>query len=80
MSIESALDKIPAHSGLGELVLDSMNRKGHIKIYRPCLYEWSKEQKDEYMLLNERCIFGWCEYGEEPIYGVMALIRGDEEE
>ena len=80
MSIESALDRIPAHSGLGELVLDSMDKKGNIRIYRPCLYEWSSEQKSDYMLLNARCIFGWCKYGEEPIYGVMALIRGDEEE
>lgn len=80
MSIESALDRIPAHSGLGELVLDSMDRKGNIRIYRPCLYEWSKEQKDEYRLLNPRSIFFVWKYEEKPIYGVMALIRGDEEE
>ena len=80
MSIESAIDNIPAHSGLGELVFEPINKRGNIRIYRPCLYEWSKEQKEEYELLNPICVFGWCKYGEEPIYGVMTLFRGEERE
>lgn len=80
MSIDSQIDNIPAHSGLGELVIGSMDDKGYIKIYRPCLYRWSKPQINEYELVNNQSFFGWCKYGENPIYGVMSFIRGDEEE
>jgi len=78
LSIDSQIDNIPPHSGLGELTISSMDKEGYIKIYRPCLYRWSEEQMEEYELLNDKCFFGWCVYGEEPIYGVMTFIKGED--
>jgi hypothetical protein len=66
--------KLPAHEGLGDIVIQEPDKEGDIVIYRPCLYRWSKEEQKVYETKNDKSYFGWCVYGANPVFGVSVWI------
>ena len=68
------LNKVPAHDGLGDIVLQEADEEGHIPFYRPCLYRWSKEAQKAYETENDRAFFCWCVRGANPVWGATAWI------
>jgi hypothetical protein len=78
--MSSQLSKLPPHEGLGEIVLlEAEEETGDISFYRPCLYRWSAEEMSAYETKNDRSNFGWCVYGANPVYGVLAWIVKEDE-
>ncbi len=72
------LNKLPAHDGLGDIVLQEPDEEGDIPFYRPCLYRWSKEAQKAYETENDKAIFTWCVRGANPVWGAWAWIIKEE--
>ncbi len=65
---------LPAHDGLGSLVIEEPDEDGGFYIYRHCLNHWDESEQNDYMKDNPNVDFGWVETGANPIWGVYSYI------
>jgi hypothetical protein len=72
------LNKLPAHDGLGDIVLQEPDEEGNIPFYRPCLFRWSKEAQKAYETENDKAIFVLCVTGANPVWVAWAWILKEE--